>query len=307
MNPVLSNRGKSYGVEHILANRTASLGDLLSEQLGLEQARTAELLHFGSIYLNHERLENSLKTVQIQQGDYIRVHQNPRRFPVQTVPWQNCIIEDNAHFIVINKPSGLPVHPTVDNTQENLCTLLANFLKIELFITSRLDLPTSGLLVFAKTKEFQKHYNETLTRGEVKKFYRALAHGENVPVGEWVHYMEPSPRAPKRVQKAPEAGWVICRMNILESLGHISGHSDLLIELLTGRTHQIRAQLSNEGHPIVGDQAYGSSALLGASSTESASLVSREEIALQCCSLGFPDLTGTWTQFKLTEFPWLKA
>lgn len=296
MDSFLSNRGKSYGVEHILANRTASLADLLTEQLGIEEIRTEELLHFGSIYLNSERINNSLKSMQISQGDYLRVHQNPRRFPVGSVSWKTCVIENCDQYIVINKPSGLPVHPTVDNTQENLCRLLSSHLGHELFITSRLDLPTSGLLVFAKTKEFQKHYNVALTNNEVKKTYKALANGTDIPLGEWLHYMEPSPRAPKKVQKQNEAGWVHCLMNVLDSKPSGEGLSEVTIELVTGRTHQIRAQLAFEGHPIVGDQAYGSSALLGASTCE--------EIALQCCSLGFPDLTGVWHDFKLSRVPW---
>lgn len=284
---ITSLRGKNYGVEHLIAQRSGPLALILNESLGLSTESCHFLLQFGSIYRNEERLfENT--SFEIAEGDYLRVHTQPRRFPVQNLSWPECLIAETEDFIIINKCSGLPVHPTVDNTQENLCSLLSQKRQAPLYVTHRLDVATSGLILFAKTKSYQKQFNDYLMNSQVKKLYRATVHGEYRGENELIHYMEPSVRAPKKLSKFRESNWPQCRLKILDINYPMPYHSELMIELITGRTHQIRAQLSFEGHPVVGDQMYGSPALLSEQG---------EKIALQACYLSFPG-----HQFKLNQF-----
>jgi 23S rRNA pseudouridine1911/1915/1917 synthase len=288
------SRGKNYGVEHLLAAKPGPLVEVLTEQLPLSPEQIRFLLSFGSIYVKGERC---LENTQLQDNCYIRVHQNPRRFPIENFKWPEQKIFETDDLLVIDKPHGLPVHPTVDNIQENLAALLENEIGQPVYVTHRLDVGTSGLLIFAKSKAAQIQINQSLMQNEVRKLYRALVHGTNVPTGELLHYMEPSPRAPKTVSLIAKPGWAACRLKVLDQTEIFPGHTEVLIELITGRTHQIRAQLSASGYPIVGDQAYGSPV----------KLASFEQICLQAFYLDFPLNAQERKTLRLSMAPWVKS
>lgn len=284
-------RGKNYGVEHLLASFSGPLEDILQKQLELSPVKSFFLRNFGAIYLNEKRC---LENVHVEEGSYLRVHQNPRRFPVEVFNWSEQKVFENQDFIVLNKPSGLPVPATVDNIQENIAALVARATGEEVFVTHRLDMGTSGLLVLAKNKKAQSFLNQKLMQGEVQKFYRAKVHGRNLPMGEWLHYMEPSPRAPKVVSLAAKPGWVPCRLKVVDQTELPDNCSEVVIELITGRTHQIRAQLSHAGFPIFGDQAYGSTQRLA----------EFEKFALQAFFLDFPLNDTEKKSLRLAFGPW---
>lgn len=297
------SRGHAYGVKHLLAPFTGPLDEVLSQALALEKSETHFLLDLGAIYLNEKRLvakdEKSLG-IEIQKNDYLRVHQTPRRFPFELIKYPDCLVFESKDLIVINKPSGLPVHPTVDNTQENLLHQLEKIRGEKLYITHRLDTATAGLIVYAKNPGAQTAVNQFLTNGEVKKYYRALVQGHDLKEGGWLHYMEPSPRAPKKVSDAQISGWAECKLNIIDQTPMTHGQwgdiSEVVIELVTGRTHQIRAQLSFEGFPILGDKAYGSKIVIS----------EFEKICLQSMSLQMPALNASESilSLKLETGPW---
>jgi 23S rRNA pseudouridine1911/1915/1917 synthase len=270
----------------------------LTQQLAKSASDIEFLLSFGSIYVKGQRC---LENTQIEPGIYVRVHQNPRRFPIEQFRWPEQKVFENENLIVINKPAGLPVHPTVDNTQENLAALLGQALKHEVYVTHRLDVATHGLLIFAKNKPEQTRINNCLMQGQIRKLYRALVHGRNLPTGEILHYMEPSPRAPKVVSAIARPGWAPCRLRVLDQTEVSPGFSEVIIELITGRTHQIRAQLSALGFPIVGDQAYGSDVNL------SVQISQYENICLQAFFLEFPLSETENKSLRLAHSPWQKG
>jgi 23S rRNA pseudouridine1911/1915/1917 synthase len=294
--------GKQYGVEHILFEEQdqahGSLSAFLRHRLKFRQTEVNFLLQMGAIYLNDSRIQMETSVSPLKLGDYLRVHTQPRRFPTENLHRLEVVFE-HEHFVVINKPSGVPVHPTVDNQIENCLAALSAQLGCKLFVTHRLDMATSGLLVFAKTKEFQSQFNQMLARGAVKKWYRALVHGHFEGPAELVHFMGPSPRAPKTVSAQTHPNWAPCRLKVHDSEPAFQQHSQLVIELLTGRTHQIRAQLSFEGFPIVGDRMYGSPV----------KLAEHERIALQAFCLQFPNpfIEEKDFSFKLLQTPWSLA
>ncbi len=250
------SNGFEYGVRHLLSPRSGLISDIIMSNLDLSLTEVEELLQLGSVYLEGQRAQiNS----PVSEGAYIRVHTKPRRFPANDYPWLEKIIFQNENFLVVNKPAGLPVHASVDNTSENLQKYLTDFLKIEIFVTHRLDVPTSGLLVFAKTRDFLSQFNHMLSSRSVKKIYRATTEGLGLHSGEFTHYMEPSPRAPKKVQELqPSSAWQECKLRLFDIQNFPDkNQQEVRVELLTGRTHQIRAQLSALGAPICGDVMYG--------------------------------------------------
>jgi 23S rRNA pseudouridine1911/1915/1917 synthase len=282
-------------IEHILANQTASLSSLLAASLSLSADETKKLLWLGAIYCDKSRMkcsENQQDPV-IEQGSYLRVHMQPKRFRLHPEKLRERIVDETENFLVINKPAGLPVHPTLDNQQENVLTAFENILGRKLYVTHRLDVGTSGLLLFAKKPAEQSRINVLFENSQVRKIYRATVHGVGLPLGLVTHYMKPSDRAPRVVIPAEAqgqiSGWQQCRLKILDSEETFANHSEILIELLTGRTHQIRAQLGEMGFPILGDQMYGSPVLLG----------DGNEWALQCASLQFADAEGLLKSYSL--------
>lgn len=281
-----SARGFEYGVRHILSPQSGELCDVLLSNLELDRDQILFLLHLGAIYLNHKRVQEN---ASVSSGDYIRVHTKPRRFVPNDGQWLSRIVFQNEHFIVANKISGLPVHASVDNLRENLQSYLEETLGHQIYVTHRLDVPTRGLIVYAKSAQFQTEFNKLLIQREMTKIYRATVEGQNLQPGLLKHYMEPSPRAPKTVGKEPLDKWQECLLEILEFSKREANQGEVKIKLHTGRTHQIRAQLGAEGHPIVGDVAYGAKKIWD-----------EDRIELEACELAFINpLTGALHEFKI--------
>ena len=249
---IVSSQGFEYGVKHFYNPKAGPLTEILFEALGILSTDTMALLNLGAVYVNNQR---QLQDNVIPENQHVRVHTKPRRYNCRQ-SWRDLVVFENQDFLVLNKPSGIPSHPSVDNVIENSLTQVAQALQTELQITHRLDTLTQGLIVYAKNSEFVKQFNLQMQNRGVEKKYVALVETTKELPGSLVHYMEPSPRAPKTVSPVFSEGWAICELEILAQK-KIADYSWIKINLLTGRTHQIRAQLSNSGAPIFGDKLYG--------------------------------------------------
>ncbi|MDG0816187.1 RluA family pseudouridine synthase [Bdellovibrio svalbardensis] len=261
------------------------MSDVILSNTDLDLPQIHNLLNLGAIYLNGQRLQEDFS---VSEGAYLRVHTKPRRFPKNDGKWSERIIFENQYFIIVNKISGLPVHASVDNIRENVQAYLEETLNQPVFLTHRLDVPTRGLIVYGKTAEFQTAFNKMLIARELKKIYRARVTNAP-PMGFLTHFMEPSPRAPKKVDRVEQPGWQNCVLEVLSSTLLDDGSYEVKIHLHTGRTHQIRAQLGFENCPIIGDHAYGAEKIW-----------EEERIELEACELEFTNpLTGESHHFKI--------
>lgn len=242
-------------IHHILSATPSRISEVIERQLAINPSLTEQLLYQGSIYCNSIRVREDLV---LKKGDYLRVHAEPRRFPADKVRWREAVIFEDEDFVIVQKPSGIPVHATVDNFVENVIFFLQNELRCTLHVTQRLDTGTEGVLLLAKTKHFQQEFNKLLRERNIQKRYLAKVESP-VPLGEHVHYMQQTIKAPKVIAAEAHEGWLECRL-IVESVTPTGQYFDIGIQLLTGRTHQIRTQLSALGAPILGDKMYGSQA-----------------------------------------------
>lgn len=245
-------------------------------------------LDFGAIYVDGRRERTN---VTLAPDQIVRVHTRPKRFTWPPGPLLSRVVHTDNDFLVLDKPGGLPTHPTLDNFHENAKVQLERELGQTLFTTHRLDVPTQGLLIFARTAEAQRALNKAFAKGHVHKTYRARLGGAVAP-GEYVHFMDAKSRVPKVVHEEAMPGWWECRLRVDSAWPLAGGDTGVEIQLLTGRTHQIRAQMAALGGPIVGDRVYGGRVLVDGKKQVV------ERIELECLQLSFRFRSTT---FRLTR------
>ena len=193
--------------------------------------------------------------------------------------YKRILFEDN-HIIIINKKPGELVQS--DKTGDiSLSDSIKNYLKIQkkkqgsayLGVVHRIDRPTSGVLVFAKTSKALTRLNEQFKLRLTKKIYWALV-DKKFPkdcnnLSNWMTRNRKKNKSKAHLNKVPESKFA--QLN-LKRIKEFEKYCLLEIELLSGRHHQIRAQLSSFGFPVQGDVKYGA---LRANKDKSISLHSR--------------------------------
>ncbi|MEO9078430.1 MAG: 23S rRNA pseudouridine(1911/1915/1917) synthase RluD [Rhodanobacter sp.] len=203
------------------------------------------------------------------------------------------IVYEDEHLLVLNKPSGLVVHPGAGNPAGTLLNgLLHHDSKLAELpragIVHRLDKDTSGLMVVARTLPTYTALVDLLSRHEVERQYEAVVLGTMVaggtvdePVGRSM-----GDRVRQAVRDEEDGKRAVTHYRLRE---RFRAHSLLQCQLETGRTHQIRVHLSHIGHPLIGDPLYGGGLKLpkGASSELAATLRGFRRQALHAEKLSF--------------------
>ena len=296
-------------VEHcdvVVAARTKLSAALHREIADVEELYFQRLIfEFGAVYISGPLEENfkleanavrhKMKRVTSDvvlpaaSRHYVRCHIHPRRFPVaSTMRWKDRLLKETEDFVVVMKPSGLPVAASVDNAKENVLRCVSSALtnkdagdgdSAKLFPTHRLDVTTSGVLVVAKTGKAAGIFSKILRDGLVEKRYLALTENGPAKVGLMTHEFEPSERTiGKGARTVTMKNLELSKDDIdlyLKDKTQIPSNVAMLrveksekvqidgkmfyestIELITGRTHQIRAQFSKENLALVNDCLY---------------------------------------------------
>ena len=160
------------------------------------------------------------------------------------------IIENNDNFIVINKPIGIPVQSGTKSFK-NIVDILKNtkyFYNSKPYIVHRLDKETSGVMIIAKNREYAQLFTSLFRIRKIHKLYIAIAHGS---INKELQIMKDDlvlyEKNKKIIQKA------ISYIKVLKSNDK---YSFVELKPITGRKHQLRKQLYNIGHPVVGDDKY---------------------------------------------------
>lgn len=178
---------------------------------------------------------------------------------------QDQIIFEDNHLLIINKKAGQLVQG--DKTgDESLLDSLKNYIKIKekkpgnvfLGLVHRIDRPTSGCVIYAKTSKALSRLTVMVKNREIKKTYWAVVPKTEIPEAQkLIHFLKKNEKNnkstvfPKPTEGAKEA---VLNYKIIKTLDNFQL---LEIDLETGRHHQIRAQLSKIGVPIKGDLKYG--------------------------------------------------
>jgi 23S rRNA pseudouridine1911/1915/1917 synthase len=175
----------------------------------------------------------------------------------------NVLYEDN-HLIAVFKPAGMLVQGDVtgdvclmDEVKKYLKETYAKPGNVFLGLIHRLDRPVSGIVLLAKTSKGASRASEQFRDHTIQKIYHAVVKGEPRASGTLVHWILKDENKNKvEVFDREKKGALRAELSY-EIVKTDGKHSIIRIELKTGRPHQIRAQFSTIGHPLVGDTKYG--------------------------------------------------
>ncbi len=172
----------------------------------------------------------------------------------------NILYEDN-HLLIVIKPANMPVCKDSSN-DEDLLTILKEYLKekyhkpgnVYLGLVHRLDRPVSGIMVFAKTSKAAQRLSKQITNNEFKKTYYAVVSGIPKEKETLKDYLKKDEKTNTSYVTNENDG----KLSILEytKIKTKDNLSLIKINLLTGRHHQIRVQLSSRNYPLYGDHKY---------------------------------------------------
>jgi 23S rRNA pseudouridine1911/1915/1917 synthase len=238
----------------------------LAEVADTSRSAAAKLIESGDVTVGGRTVE---KKYQVKDGDEIEVIL-PEAEEYEALP-ENIplsVVYEDEDIIVINKPSGMVVHPAPGNYTGTLVNALLYHCKDSLSgiggvmrpgIVHRIDKDTSGLLVVAKNDAAHRALSEELGYHGIEREYHALVRGGfkeesgtvDLPIGR--HPVDRKRMAViKSGDKAREA---VTHYEVIRAYGQISY---LRLKLETGRTHQIRVHMSHLGHALLGDEVYSS-------------------------------------------------
>ena len=234
----------------------------VSEAENVTRSNAQNLIDNGFVLVNGKA---ESKNYRLREGDEVSIDSpEPKELEVlpENIPL-NIVYED-SDIIVINKPSGMVVHPANGNESGTLVNALLYHCKDSLSgingvirpgIVHRIDKDTSGLLVVAKNDESHVFLSSLLKDHGIKRVYHAILIGHlkehsgtvNAPIAR-----HPVDRKKMAVVKGGKEA-----ITHYEVIAEYPSFTYAKMELETGRTHQIRVHMSHIGHPLVGDTVYG--------------------------------------------------
>lgn len=234
----------------------------LIEELNISRSKIQKLIDNNKILVNNKNIKTSYLLKENDIINVLELKEEEIKIKPENIPLD--IVYEDEYLLVVNKPSGMVVHPAPGNYDKTLvnalmyhCNNLSNVNgEIRPGIVHRIDADTSGLLLVAKNDFVHNDLAKQISEKTVKREYIALVHGIikedsatiDAPIGRDTFNRK---KMAVTIENSKDA---ITHLYVLERLNNAT-----LIKcvLETGRTHQIRVHLNYINHPIVNDPVYG--------------------------------------------------
>ena len=231
----------------------------------------------------------------------------------------DILFEDN-HIIVVSKPQGIASQPD-ETGDKDMLTQVKEYIKEkynkpgEAFVglVHRLDRPTGGAMVFAKTSKAASRLSEQMKNGEFDKTYHAVVCGKpRESKGKIVSYLKKDEKT-NTAQIVPQSTTGAKRAELdyeVLSYNNETNHSLVKVKLYSGRGHQIRVQMKSIKCPVFGDQKYGGEGMpkvmLNLFATELAFFhpVSKQKLIFRVYP---PETSSAWNEFNIDKFLSMKS
>lgn len=225
--------------------------------------------HESVIYILKENdiLELNIQDFQSDENEYL-----------EPINIELDVIYEDENITVVNKPSNMPTHESLNNRGNTLANALRYRYKDKPYVfraTNRLDKDTSGVVITANNKFYASLLSSKIKNGKVKKEYIAIVSGKLIGEGE---INLPIARIEKSIIKRVVRSDGEEAITKYKTLAFNDEVSIVLLTPITGRTHQLRVHLAHIGHPILGDALYG----------EKNQYIERQ--ALHCLSMDFENI-----------------
>lgn len=234
----------------------------------LSRTTIQHLIDDGAVLVNGRTSKSGYLLRDADQVQVLHTLPSSQQKTVGAQPLPLDIVYEDEDLLIVNKAAGMVVHPAPGHADDTLVNaLLARYPELQADgeaeenlrpgIVHRLDKDTSGLLIVAKNKQAQATLIEQMKQHEVIKRYQALVEGIialdqgsiDAPIGRDMRHRQ------QMAITATEGREARTHFRVLQRFHR---HTLLLLQLETGRTHQIRVHLQAIGHPVVGDPVYGS-------------------------------------------------
>lgn len=234
----------------------------LTEQMdGYSRSYVVQLIKEGLVTVGDNKVKPSLRMEQgmevlVQLPDPVPDKAEPQEIPID-------VLYEDDNLIAVNKPRGMVVHPGAGNHDGTLVNALLYHCRGRLSdirgvvrpgIVHRLDKDTSGVIISAKDNGTHEALSQMFADRQVHKHYLALVCGRTEDSGRIEQPIDRDPRNRLRYGVFPQGRQAITLYTVVE---RFNKYTLLDVEILTGRTHQIRVHMSHIGHPVAGDPLYG--------------------------------------------------
>jgi 23S rRNA pseudouridine1911/1915/1917 synthase len=240
---------------------------------GLSRRKARAVIDHGGVFVDKTRVKVAGRIVRAGQRIEVNVGGALDREPAPPPR----VVHVDEHVIVAEKPAGLVTAPTPESDRGDMLDQLAQQFG-EVYLVHRIDLPTSGLLVFARTREANKKLGDAFKEHDVDREYRAIAIGSVVT---------------QTIDRPIDGRRAVTHVEALETLPTVTV---VAARLETGRTHQIRIHLAGLGSPLAGDTQHGGE-------TARTFIPRAPRLALHAAMLGFTHpATGERVRFQ-SPFP----